>query len=987
MDVPGRKTVQSTGRFALCVGVSGWLLFFQFAGHATGQLIDSLDVYPPRWSLDENDCDARITDQGHAADPSAEGGACETLTLLASHGTKAVLVYPIEPVRPINELTATASVKAVNPGLQIGFRVRFPYILDPETKRPESVLIYGSSYQRAGEFQRLGVSDIVRDLKLKQVSLRNEYGSKADVASPYVDAVVVNAYSGPGNTSIRIDELKVDAMVPLVEEESALGRIAASRPIQSTPSSKDTFGGPTNRGDPNGVLADLSGSTWMTNPPFALGKITRILEHNDEPLNWVRSLGFDAVWLSSPPTSSILSEAIAARMQVYAPAPSSPDPKLAPLLEPVTGWIVASDQPMDSVNLESLRRDIERLRNLPSRWQRRLVGSPVESYREYAAMLDGVILDAPPRVRNLSGVETKTLRLGKAMRTGGKPFAIGIASSPNPIAINQTNAIAARIGTPRCESFAWQGMWRQVAESVADGPSAVLYRSPESLAQGTPLQQNRAMAMSYTNRWLAGIEPWIAGSTPDPTPMILRDAGSSQPIYVGHRFVRGPTTLMVMTSAMHRGSPTLAGDGKTLSFQLPPDDEGKMTWRLTHFNAERLTPQSNSSGTQVEIVSPDFVEVIAISNELSEAGKLAKSVGRYARQAALDRWQLAGDAIIRSQSVWQRAAAGRVIDRATPVDLLSVAQSSLDSAEELVRGGQYDSSLRLSRRADGWIAKSDWMLHDALIEGVNPNDPIPSVRESEPSPFMPGRFISSPPLIAANYETQVAWSPLLKTPINPNLNELPFNTNQLGTRSRWSVNRIAGGDFERGLAGQTSGIDILQREGWTLGKRHTKWATSEAALIRRGAYSGKGALRMRVTPNVESSPQVVSHPQVESHLPGGYEGTFMMLRSPAVRLPPGSVVRIDAVVRTLGFTGPHQGLLVYDSVGTQDLGVLVSQRSEWTPVTLFRQTGDTGEIHLMMELIGGGEAIVDQIQVRVWETAANPIDAMRPIDTTLFERP
>lgn len=135
---------------------------------------------------------------------------------------------------------------------------------------------------------------------------------------------------------------------------------------------------------------------------------------------------------------------------------------------------------------------------------------------------------------------------------------------------------------------------------------------------------------------------------------------------------------------------------------------------------------------------------------------------------------------------------------------------------------------------------------------------------------------------------------------------------------------------------------------------------------------------MRVTPNVES------HSHVVSQLPGGYEGTFMMIRSPAVRLPPGSVVRIDAMVRTLGFTGPHQGLLVYDSVGTQDLGVLVSQRSEWTPVTLFRQTGDSDTIHLMMELIGGGEAIIDEIQVRVWETAANPIDAMRPIDTVLF---
>ena len=203
------------------------------------------------------------------------------MTLLASHGTKAVLVYPIEPVRPINELTASASVKGVHPGLQIGFRVRFPYILDPETKRPESVLIYGSSYQRAGEFQRLGVSDIIRDLKLKQVSLRNEYGSRADVASPYVDAVVLNAYSGPGNSSIRIDEIKVDAMVPLVEEASALGRIAASRPIQSKRTLEASGDDDLNRSNAGNRMPDASASSWMTNPVFPLGKVTRILEYNN----------------------------------------------------------------------------------------------------------------------------------------------------------------------------------------------------------------------------------------------------------------------------------------------------------------------------------------------------------------------------------------------------------------------------------------------------------------------------------------------------------------------------------------------------------------------------------------------------------------------------------------------------------------------------------------------------------------------------------
>ena len=1010
MAVPGRKAVQSMLRCVVRMGATICLFFFlltlsffRFTPTANGQLIDSLDAYPPRWSLEESDCDARLTEQAHASDAEAEGGACETVTLVASHGTKAILAYPIEPVRPIDELTAVVRVKGLHEGVRVGFRVRFPYVMDEKTKRPASVIVYGSAYNHVGEFQTLGVSDIVRDLKLKQVALRNEYGIKADVASPYVDAVVLNAYGGSGTSSLRIDELRVEAMVPLIDDEDTAGIAEtadlANRGVPTQPSRANQGvdqmnakpDSDTSLDDPrssslretlNPSLRETRNpSSFASNPAFPLGNVTRILQHHDEPLSWVRSLGFDAVWLPSPPTAAILSEAIAARLQIYAPAPSSPDPKLQPLLEPVAAWIVSGDRPMDSANLETITRDVQRLRQLPLRWQRRLVGSPVENVREYAAMLDAVILDAPPRIRNLSSIATKAFRVEQTTRTGGKPIAIGVGSMPNPTAVEQTDAIANRIGTPVCESFLWHGMWRQVADGIGDGASAILYRSSESLADGTPLQQNRAMALSYVNRFVAAIEPWVAGATPDPTPLIIRDVGSSQPIYVGHRFVRGPTTMILMTSAMHRGDATLAGDGKTLSFSLPPEDQGKMAWRLTHFSSERLTPETSSAGTKIEIVSPDFVEVIAISDELAEAGKLATSSKRFARQAALDRWQLVGDAIRRSESVWQRAIAARVVDRRPPWDLLQVANSTLSDAEQLVRGGQAESSLRLSRRADGWVAKADWMLHDALLEGVHPNDPIAPADESEPSPFMPGRFISSPPLIAANLEAQIAWSPLLKTPINPNLKFPPSRPNQFGGRSRWGPNLIAGGDFERAnvLSGNANaaslfdGASVLEREGWTLGKRHSKWAHCEATWIDRGAFAGKGALRLRVTPRNEGV------------LPGGYEGTCLMIRSPPVRFPASTVVRIDAVVRTLGFTRPHQGLLIYDSIGSQEMGVLVGPRPQWTPVTLFRQTDIAGQINVMMEVIGGGEAIIDQVQVRAWETIADPAEAMRPIDTALFD--
>jgi hypothetical protein len=85
------------------------------------------------------------------------------------------------------------------------------------------------------------------------------------------------------------------------------------------------------------------------------------------------------------------------------------------------------------------------------------------------------------------------------------------------------------------------------------------------------------------------------------------------------------------------------------------------------------------------------------------------------------------------------------------------------------------------------------------------------------------------------------------------------------------------------------------------------------------------------------------------------------------------------MVRTLGFGRPHQGVLVYDTIGGQELGVLVRGRADWTPVRLYRQAVDDGEVSVMFELIGAGEASVDDVQLRVWDPQRPRVLPLRPI--------
>jgi len=904
-EIPSRQTMRSRAMRVITIGLwaSGlwaWGLFTS----VEAQLYDALDAYPPRWQLASSDCNARVIEQDHLVNGGVNGRACETITFTAGHGTEVQLLYPIEPVRAIDDLTASLAVMSAREGCQIGLRVRFPYLPDPDARSPVAAVIYATSYKDAGKFARIGIGLIERPLRLKMVALRSEHGARADLRDPYVDAVVINAYSGPGTTSLRMDELRVDGMIPIGsldpdvgerERRSETGTSVRSRRLDNT------------------VGLNPDSESWSGSGQglaFPLGRVTRILQHNGEPLAWVRSLGFDAVLLAEPPTNDILREAIRAQVAIYAPPPTAPDPQQRSLLDPVAGWYLGSDQALDRQHLDQATLTSQRLRELPTLWQRPILAAPAEAFREYAPLVDAMIYDLPIRCRGISAAEELADTSRTWQQIGGRiETAVGIASMPPESAIDQVTAIASSIGAPPLDNFRWHAMWLQAIRCLETAPKAILFRSTRTLASGSPLDSQRAMALSYVNRMIAMIAPWVAGASAMPPPSIVPASEGRIARYRCGKLVNGQSEVLLLGTTATRHSEVLSGDGETLEIALTPADANKLIWRLTHFSAERLTPVQTNAGPRLQIVSPDVVEIIVISSDPSVGGLLSLAAGRFARQAVLDRWQLTSEQVQQTSQNWQIASASRAVETLPPTDLISIALQTLRDAEPRYRAGEIEASLRMARRADAWALRSDWQLSEALM----PDWPQPT---------------SCPPILCGATAVQTAWSPLMRN-------------------QGWGNNRLTSGSLDS--------ESLLQEGRWTFGRRQDGRAESEIAFVNRGVFSGAGALRVSVQP-------LAGRP-----LPGGYEGTVVQVRSPGVRIPAGTAIRIEAMVRTLGFGGPHQGLLVYDTIAGQELGLLVRGRSEWTPVRLYRQTLQEGEVHVMFEILGAGEAMIDEVQLRIWE--------------------
>lgn len=894
------------------------------ASITVAELFDSLDAYPPRWQLDTSDCNARIVDHANRSNGGVNNGGCETITFQAGVGSEAILIYPIEPVHPINDLVANVSIRSARGGARMGLRVRFPYFRDPQSRRPLSVIVYGATYQRAGKFDSLGVGNIERDLRIQLAKLRIKHGSEINLNDPYVDAIAINAYSGSGPTTLLIDEVRVRGMVSLGDH----GRVDRVPGASDKPAAIAMSGGlQDNRTIEDRRLVRMSRAPeddhapTDRSPAFPVNDVIRVLEHQGEPLAWVRSLGFDAVLLPRPPTADLLREAIQTQMLIYSPPPSAPDPALQTLLDPVIAWYLGGAVALDEQRVAQTGATVRRLRSFPDSWQRPVVIAPVESWSAYATIGDAMVCDAPLRTRGLPASE-QSAYFSRVMGKVGdrKPFAIGIESSSPPQLKTMNRMIQSQVGAAMEGTFRWHSMLAQVVQSLEHLPRAIIYRSEESLVSGTAYAQQRSMALSYANRFIAMVSPWIAAGRPGGT---FRVDGAA------YRCVRidsnGSQFLFLASDASVRDQ-VLAGDGKVANILMPPEMVNRTAWRLTGFEARRIGIESTGDGSRIQVVSPDVTEVLVISQDATLGTRLARSASRYIAKAAADRWQLCSEQVRQARRDWEHAVTSGATESSMPIDLLTVAEQTLADAEAVYRAGDAPATLRLSRRADAWATRAAVKLSGDLLAASDAQQSL--------------RFTSSPPLDEGRAMLQAAWHPLMRS-------------------EGWSDNLIVSGNLDR--------PDVLASGGWTFGQRTLPRTQTGAAWVGRGFFSGRGAVRLFAASTSGES------------LGGGYEGTVAMLSSPPVNIKPRQAIRVDAMVRTLGFGSPHQGILVHDNLGGHEMGVLVSDASEWTPVRLYRQNVDAEEFKVMFEIIGDGEAVVDEVSVRIWDPKPLPELPLRPL--------
>ena len=343
--------------------------------------VDDFETKMPKWIDAGGDCAHRLTLRLREEGDAMSGRGFEHLRIQTeTEGSVVYLAYPLSPVEVRQELLVQLAVRANRSGIQLLARVVFPLARDPKTGGAVTFYVSGGTYSTVNRWQILRIDDILRQVK-QEIARHPEL---SNTQNAYIDRLVLNVYTGPGELDLEVDSLEISGVFPVSPEflaqnpqsdtvSPSAGRMrdfptVTSEDTGSSPGLKPAVtydlmreSGVNHSEQGSGDPADLHPATSPApaNPEIVPSSglnpssvhsfqpkeynirlnrsivtingtpiLVRAIRHRGESLEYLASLGFNTIWLEAPPTRQMEVEAALLNLWFICPPPvdlSNPD--------------------------------------------------------------------------------------------------------------------------------------------------------------------------------------------------------------------------------------------------------------------------------------------------------------------------------------------------------------------------------------------------------------------------------------------------------------------------------------------------------------------------------------------------------------------------------------------------------------------------------------------------------------------------------------
>jgi hypothetical protein len=891
---------------------------------ATGQQMiqEGFEARDPIWVKGPSDSPHK--EAAHRLDPDAHSGQrSEYFELQAEPGSYIHYTYDIGR-GPIGEdFNASIWVKGNRAGFQLLARVVFPRERDPRNPdQPLTAMLPGDKYQRVGRWEQLRINNPARLLREQQQLLRMNLQREVIVTDAYVDQLLLNLYAGPGETKLWADDMEVG---PVIEMRSPTTRGAGQTTARRRPSS---------------IL--LSGRQLVVDGQrfFLLG-----IRHSGTPLRVLREAGFNAVWLDETTPSGLIEDAVRLGFLVV---PTVHPPGLpGPSGGPVEGQLTSRE-----VFGRKVARFLDQQDILCWDLGGQLLAEQSTMVARTAQAFDAVDPHRPMAADVRDGFKSYTRTVDRLM--------VGVHRWPLMTTLSMTgyrDFLMQRrrlVAEAKPDTFCWT--WIQT--HLPDWFTTVAYDRPTGIAQastnaagqgpgaagGEPLgphpEQIRLLAYTAVGCGYHGLGFWSDRALADSQngrdrllalAVLNQEFQMLEPLLVA---AKEPTWIKtshnyVMAAVMRTEKAVLAlpvwvgpdsqfvpsqGAVAELDLTVPMVPANSQAWQVSPGLVRTYPCERVMGGVKVTLHDFDLTSAVVFTSDLGRDGLVVRfQEMQRAKRALASQWTC-DQAEEELKKALQVNAELEKMGHAMPDGdkLVAKARDCLQKSARHRRDGEYTEACndaQIAMRTVRVLMRGHW---DEATRGLA--TPVAS------------------PYLVSYFTLPRHWQFVEEI-----------------SRLRPSANVLPDGDFESPPERVPPGW--LVEEGTSLDDVEVK--------VRRVADSpleGKQCVKLEVAPRSKLLP------------PSVLERTFLRLNSPAVHLPPGTLVRISVAVRVPDpIKGSPDGAMIFESTCGEPFAVRLPGGTPesvlWKRYTLFRRVPDSGTVNVTLGLSGMGSVFFDDVRI------------------------
>lgn len=882
---------------------------------AQAQLRDSFETAFNAWKLAGADCGVKLLAQEHSFRESHSGQSSEFLKLQAGAGSFIHLSYAVGQAPVIAELAPSLWVKADRPNLQLLARVILPRTLDRASGKPIAVFLPGEAYSDVGRWQQLRVREPLKALEFQRIVKSRELRQELDIRGAFMDLVVLNAYSGPGEVQIWLDDLEVGGIVDL--GNGAPGAEGALRPnLPATPEAA------------NSPLPEVQGTVLLARGrPFS----PRALQYQGEPLEWLQSLGINAIKLSSSPSPELLREAQRVGIWIIAPPPFVGDALPAESYGGVLAWSLGAR--LVDHDLAAARDLASEVRQLDPKLARPLLSGADAELGEFSRLAPLLCVDQRALGGSFELADLRSWILDR--RTLARPGTIvwtTLQTQQSPVWREQIRLLAgappgatAAGGPGRLianggdlrEAEAREGLdelepdqLRLAAyHALAAGSRGLIFASNEPLAIDSVNASLRTDSIKYLNLELKLLEPWLSGG------QLSDELGSADGAIEAAVWQTERSRLLLVSQRASSQQHAVGPSPRTsCSLVVPGVPSSHQAYEVSLAGWKPLRSTFASGGLRIPLEELGPATAVVVTQDPLVIHHLRRTLNEVQSEASRLRFDLTSRRLTRTTEIDQQLTLlGKPLGGA--VAAIAEAQANLEQARRMLETSDAAGVHKFVGKAELSLAR----VRRGHWEQTARAFPSPAA-----SPCV-SQFASLP----AHWRTADRMR-----------------------SGAWGPDQLGGGDMES--------LDQLTQLGWRQQRRLPPGVAADVSISLQNPHSGRSALRL----------QAIAADRSKDGNP--VERPLLWITSAPVRVRLGQIARIHAWVNVPErLQGTHDGLLVFDSLGGLDLAERVHQTRGWREVTLYRAVPETRDLTITFSLTGRGEAWIDEVSVTLLE--AEPV--------------